>query len=134
MIDSDGSQTNREVSELESLVESKIYREDELETQVAELKLEVRRLRSHPDLDSLSARPSESSHSRESSTHTTGGNGCELCDGPHELNACPIFSGNTLGGSDGKPELVLGHGKAGKFCADCEVSANGTVTNGEVEH
>lgn len=46
---------------------------------------------------------------------------CELCEGPHDLDACPVFAGNTLGGpeNEGKKGFAAG---GGKFCADCEVS------------
>lgn len=48
---------------------------------------------------------------------------CELCEGPHELDACPVFAGNldalpTSGGGGG------GGGKGGIRCADCDVSNN----------
>jgi len=69
-------QLNREVSELESLIESKIYREDELETRLAELERELsrRRVDTAPQTDAASSdRPS---HSRQPShaDSTTGAN------------------------------------------------------------
>lgn len=114
----DHIQLNRELSELESLVESKIYREDELETRLTELQRELLRSRTHPKGEPLSA-PSESSHSRTSSIQTGGEDRCELCDGPHGLDACPVFAGTTLG--EGKPSPLAGRGKVGRYCADCEV-------------
>ena len=129
---------HREVSELESLVESKIYREDELETRLHDLEKEVDHWRkrsqdvmpvSHSATSQLSHR-SFLSH-RSSETNETGEPGdqesvgsrdvedrCELCEGPHELDACPVFAGNL----DAAKASPLGQRKSGKFCADCEVS------------
>ncbi len=101
-------------------MESKIYCEDELETRLAELERQLPRSKTQTNAESLSAVPSESSHSRTSSNHTGGEDRCELCGGPHMLDACSIFAGNTLG--EGKPSPLAGRGKVGKICADCEVS------------
>ena len=104
-------QLNREVSELESLIESKIYREDELEQRAHDLERELDRLRSN-DQSSQHG----NGHSRNSSIATTGtdhDDRCELCEGPHSLDACPVFSGEVV---DDVPKI-----KTGTFCADCEV-------------
>jgi CAP-Gly domain-containing linker protein 1 len=106
------AQLNREVSELESLIESKIYREDELEQRAHDLERELDRLRSN-DQSSQHG----NGHSRNSSIATTGtdhDDRCELCEGPHSLDACPVFSGEVV---DDVPKNKAG----GKFCADCEV-------------
>lgn len=108
------NQLNREVSELESLIESKIYREDELEQRATDLERELDHLRSSSNRNNAS-----SNHSRTSSIATTGTDGddrCELCEGPHSLDACPVFSGEL-----GDPVATSGKSKTGKFCADCEV-------------
>jgi hypothetical protein len=100
------------VSELESLIESKIYREDELEQRARDLERELDRLRSSNDHSSQHG----NGHSRTSSIATTGtdhDDRCELCEGPHSLDACPVFSGEVV---DDVPK-----NKTGKFCADCEV-------------
>jgi hypothetical protein len=115
-------QLNREVSELESLIESKIYREDELETRLAELERELsrRRVDTAPQTDAASSdRPS---HSRQPShaDSTLTEDRCELCEGPHDLDACPVFAGN-MGGADAASPSNGGMQK-GKWCADCEVS------------
>ena len=103
-------------------MESKIYREDELENRLAELGRELDRRRARPPPTEGST---ETSHSRTSSVHTAAEDRCELCEGPHELDACPVFAGNTLGGGhgegEGKPSPLAGRGKVGKLCADCEV-------------
>ncbi|WVR06658.1 hypothetical protein IAU60_003690 [Kwoniella sp. DSM 27419] len=112
---------NQEVAELESLIEAKIYREDELETRATSLEREVERLRkSHANGGVGGA------HTRTSSTATTmsstvgtaaGDDRCELCEGPRDLDACPVFAGNMLGEDK----------KGGKWCADCESSAHDTA-------
>lgn len=133
----DETQLNREVAELESLIESKIYREDELETRLAELEKEIDKWRNQAKAQQSAPQPQGGvamDQSRSNSTNGTGtGNGedrCELCEGPHDLDACPVFAGNTLGNGLGNGN---GHaigiredksplaGKGGKWCADCEV-------------
>lgn len=117
----------REVSELESLVEAKIYREDELETRVQELEAEMARLRVK-----ATAAPTNStiSHSRNVSTQSavsaaSGGSTeaagdlrCELCEGPHELDACPVFTGAPAETGNTTPLNIK---KSKKWCNDCEV-------------
>jgi hypothetical protein len=110
-------QLNREVSELESLIESKIYREDELETRLSELERELSKQRS-----TITPAQRNTAHSRQPSAtdSTATEDRCELCEGPHDLDACPVFAGN-MGGEDG-PSPLGAKGKKGKWCADCEVS------------
>lgn len=114
----------REVSELESLIESKIYREDELETRVHELEDQLARARKghgHARGESTSTVRSEMSNGsvRAPAGTTTR---CELCEGPHDLDACPVFTGEALeGGSGGGGTSPLSIKKK-KWCADCEVS------------
>jgi hypothetical protein len=141
---------NREVSELESLVESKIYREDELETRLAELEREVEKWKLRVAAASMSSLPTTSAQQTTGSTQASlssraanhlnkAANGnkepeaiaeassdrCELCEGPHELDACPIFSGTMDDGkhaSANSPSMGRGGSKTRKFCEDCEVS------------
>lgn len=143
------------MSELESLIESKIYREDELETRAQKLERDVEIWKSkavslgrgHRENDDFSVPNSANStststflHSRNTSVSTSGltdttdrsgledGNGerCELCEGPHGLDMCPVFAGSTLGGTDGigeeGPSPLAGRQKKSHWCADCEVS------------
>jgi hypothetical protein len=101
---------------LESLIESKIYREDELEQRATDLERELDHLRSSSGRSNTSAH-----HSRNSSvatTNTDSDDRCELCEGPHSLDACPVFSGEVMDG-----DSTSGKSKTAKFCADCEVSA-----------
>ena len=173
-------QLEREVSELESLIESKIYHQDDLETRIQELERDLRVSHSstapplprHPQIlasqgastsgsggtaplrtptrsSSLAAshasvsgskgsgRPSPDSttgSSKTGSIHTAeeypspprrddeeGEVRCELCEGPHELDSCPVFAGNL----DALPTPTIGSGGGrvpGMRCADCDVS------------
>ncbi|ODO00112.1 hypothetical protein I350_06737 [Cryptococcus amylolentus CBS 6273] len=124
---------NREVAELETLIETKIYREDELETRVSSLEREVDRYRKsstssdrntngEPPHSATSTHFSHGSDNSHSSSTATGGSKreverCELCEGPHDLDACPVFAGNVTGEEK----------KGGKWCEDCESSEHDTV-------
>lgn len=118
-------QLEREVSELESLIESKIYHQDDLEQRIAELEREIDRLRadrspSHaaPDHRATSVGDRSRASSTTGSLHTAEDDTrCELCEGPHDLDACPVFAGNL----DAMKVSPLAS-KGGRFCADCEVS------------
>lgn len=122
----------REVSELESLIESKIYREDELETRVQELESQlsgqhkVNGTSSHVRNESTSSTISTASQGTTRSTQSNGTTGtdtrCELCEGPHDLDACPVFTGATLEAGNTSPLSI----KKKKWCADCESSAHDT--------
>ena len=117
------SQLNREVAELESLIESKIYREDDLETRLAAAERELTRARASTSRRSTSPKASMSTSSSASTYSTAQSNGsverCELCEGPHDLDACPVFSGNTLGDTPVAPSK--------KACADCGVRSTFSV-------
>ncbi|CAK9784955.1 hypothetical protein CC85DRAFT_315955 [Cutaneotrichosporon oleaginosum] len=126
----------REVSELESLVESKIYREDELETRVQELEAEMERLRKAKPAPAPSSTASHSRNPSEQSNGSTTVSGgstetalrCELCEGPHDLDACPVFTGAPLEGGNTSP-LNIQKGK--KWCNDCGVSRERETSNGQ---
>lgn len=131
-MDNPDTQLNREVSELESLIESKIYREDELETRLADLEREISRHRSGV-VPPLPSAPSErSTHSRQPSQADSAAteDRCELCEGPHDLDACPVFAGN-VGGDDGSSPAVKA--KKSRWCADCEVSGERPVVPTEAD-
>ncbi|ETW80713.1 hypothetical protein HETIRDRAFT_434703, partial [Heterobasidion irregulare TC 32-1] len=91
---------NKEVSELESLIESKIYREDELEQEVDRLKDKLSR--SHKK---SSTRLSDIlSHTTDSETVVSddtpvgphGSDVCEICEQPgHDIFTCDVLKGNA---------------------------------------
>lgn len=136
------------MSELESLIESKIYQQDDLETRITELESELKHARGgsttaplktpnrssittrNPSYSTMDTSPSirGSRSSTSGSVHTAEeypspphnqqpGGRCELCEGPHELDACPVFAGNL----DALPERTS-KGGSGLKCADCDVS------------
>jgi len=131
-------QYEREVSELESLIESKIYHEDELESRVQELERERDRWRAKANNAAPTSTNSAPSHSRTTSLVSNGSASsevrCELCEGPHDLDACPVFAGTTLdvdppvgaGGAD-QPSPLANKAKTKKWCNDCESSAHDTA-------
>ncbi|EJD02624.1 uncharacterized protein FOMMEDRAFT_107555 [Fomitiporia mediterranea MF3/22] len=110
---------NKEVSELESLVEAKIYREDELEREIERFRHQASK---RPSKSSIEPPHSQSRHSATSSTATVsldanGSNSnpnaysirdssstavansegetdgvCEICEGPgHDIFSCPLL-------------------------------------------
>ncbi|KAL0571109.1 hypothetical protein V5O48_010841 [Marasmius crinis-equi] len=97
---------NKEISELESLVEAKIYREDELEQEVERLKEKIGKLERKKSKSSIGpeAVVGEGAH-RESSTLTTtshvsnssfssenGVDVCEICEKPgHDIFNCDLL-------------------------------------------
>jgi hypothetical protein len=118
------------------LIESKIYREDELENRLADLERQIKLQRhlsngdGHVNGDAPPAMSSRASEASVQSRSVSGGESnstsddrCELCEGPHDLDACPVFAGNmgdeTMGD---KPSPLTG--KSAQWCADCEVSGH----------
>ncbi|KAH9083415.1 hypothetical protein EDB83DRAFT_2511738 [Lactarius deliciosus] len=111
---------NKEVGELESLIETKIYREDELEQEIEQLKEKLARsekksskranqamsLLSEDSLDSLS----------DANQGTLTGDVCEICEQPgHDIFTCDLLRGSAApapGGMDAAPSKL--------FCEDCE--------------
>ncbi|KAI9509749.1 hypothetical protein F5148DRAFT_1374978 [Russula earlei] len=109
---------NKEVSELESLVEAKIYREDELEQEVERLKEKLTRIEKKsskrgPATGLLSADPLDSSDTNQG---TLAGDVCEICEQPgHDIFTCDLLRGRSAsvaGGKDAPPSDL--------YCEDCE--------------
>ncbi|KAK4054107.1 hypothetical protein OIV83_001132 [Microbotryomycetes sp. JL201] len=121
---------NQEVSELESLVESKIYREDELETELRKFKALAASVTSNPQpssghertLSSASSVTSQSSSKRMARLDDDDGVGCEMCgEMGHDLDACPIFAGSAspTKAASSKPARPSSNDSQ-DFCDDCE--------------
>ncbi|GAA5968349.1 hypothetical protein JCM3765_002911 [Sporobolomyces pararoseus] len=90
---------NQEVSELEALVESKIYREDELETELEHYKSLLSK-HSIPGVASTSNgfSSSKNAHRSASVVEDEGdeGSSCEMCgETGHDLDSCPEFLGSA---------------------------------------
>ncbi|KAH7097082.1 hypothetical protein BKA62DRAFT_833506 [Auriculariales sp. MPI-PUGE-AT-0066] len=122
---------NKELSELETLVESKIYREDDLEREVEQLKTKLARSGASDRPPSLYSNSSSRHHhsSSRSSVSTTVSAApvtasdetvCEICEQPgHDIFTCPVLKGDddytspTTARSDaGDPSQL--------WCDDCE--------------
>ncbi|KIJ61359.1 hypothetical protein HYDPIDRAFT_31443 [Hydnomerulius pinastri MD-312] len=121
---------NKEISELETLVESKIYREDELEQEVERLKEKLSRSKK-PSKNSIE--PADVVHRRISSASTVMSSDddfrsapredvCEICERPgHDIFTCDLLKEDAPAPpprvkpaarqSDPTPEL---------YCVDCE--------------
>ncbi|KAL7420492.1 hypothetical protein Q5752_004442 [Cryptotrichosporon argae] len=133
----------REVSELESLVEAKIYREDELETRASKLQRELARWKAQAAAVSPAAGPhsaatpaAAATAAADTGTKSAAANGdarCAMCEGPHELDVCPVFAGGADGEGDGdddegddRPSPLAGKVRR-TWCADCETSEHNTA-------
>ncbi|GAA5830650.1 hypothetical protein JCM5353_007570 [Sporobolomyces roseus] len=83
---------NQEVSELEALVESKIYREDELETELERYKTLAAQT---PTTGSFSVPRSNGASLKNGTSHheeEDGETSCEMCgETGHDLDSCPDF-------------------------------------------
>ncbi|GAA5988041.1 hypothetical protein JCM5350_004149 [Sporobolomyces pararoseus] len=88
----------QEITELESLVESKIYREDELETEVEHYKSLLLK-HSIPGVASTTNGSSTSKSTHRSAPVVDEGDeasSCEMCgETGHDLDSCPEFLGST---------------------------------------
>ncbi|KAG8806834.1 hypothetical protein FRC18_005881, partial [Serendipita sp. 400] len=123
---------NKEVADLESLVEAKIYREDDLEREIERLKDKVQRLQSKSSKssggDHLSRSTNRSSHTRSSTvTQQTVAKEepavltCEVCEQTgHDLFSCPLLK-------DDEPASTNGTTAADVYCIDCDSHTHNTV-------
>jgi hypothetical protein len=83
----DRESSRSQVTELESLVESKIYQEDELQTELEALRKAASSASSRPHVNGNGGKNGYA-HS-DADSLTDGGGECEMCGGAHELDACP---------------------------------------------
>ena len=123
------SQFNKEVSELEALIESKIYREEELEQEVERLNAELGRSKGSKGSPASSAplrssvAPSAmglSSVPKKSDSQEV----CEICERPgHDIFTCDLLGEGTMPQGNG---LIGGQtpknpsDSSDLFCEDCE--------------
>ncbi|KAH7913880.1 hypothetical protein BJ138DRAFT_1144944 [Hygrophoropsis aurantiaca] len=116
---------NKEISELEALVESKIYREDELEQEVERLKEKLSRHKksSKGSLDPTdiprkrSSASTGSTVSLDSYPQRSSDDVCEICERPgHDIFTCDLLKGETPARRGSKPAPD----PSALFCVDCE--------------
>ncbi|KAF8993711.1 hypothetical protein BDQ17DRAFT_1312094 [Cyathus striatus] len=109
---------NKEIGELEALVESKIYREDELEQEIERLKEKITRQKKSSknsgEVNESRQRLSTTSLSSTASSETV----CEICERPgHDIFNCDLLKEDTPIGST-REKLTSSSGEL--FCEDCE--------------
>lgn len=111
---------NKEVGELESLIETKIYREDELEQEIEQLKEKLARVEKKSSKRANQAMSLLSTDSLDSMSDANQGpltgDVCEICEQPgHDIFTCDLLRGSpapTPGGKDSPPSEL--------YCEDCE--------------
>ncbi|KAJ7783014.1 hypothetical protein B0H16DRAFT_1671164 [Mycena metata] len=102
----------KEISELEALIESKIYREDELEQELERTKEKLARQRKSSkgssEVSDTRRRPGSIAGSEISDTEGV----CEICEKPgHDIFSCSLLGAGTPDDASSSAEL---------FCEDCE--------------
>jgi CAP-Gly domain-containing linker protein 1 len=123
------SELNKEVADLESLVEAKIYREDDLEREVEKLKDKVQRLQSKSSSkssggDALAKSSSRSNHTRSSTvTQQTVVKEepstlvCEICEqSGHDIFSCPLLKDDE--------NATASAPAADPYCVDCDTKGH----------
>ncbi|KAJ7045398.1 hypothetical protein C8F04DRAFT_1388040 [Mycena alexandri] len=103
---------NKEISELEALIESKIYREDELEEELERTKDKLARQRKSSkgssEVSDTRRRPGSIASSEISDTEGV----CEICEKPgHDIFSCSLLAAGAPDDAPSSAEL---------FCEDCE--------------
>ncbi|KAJ7096443.1 hypothetical protein C8R44DRAFT_813037 [Mycena epipterygia] len=105
---------NKEISELEALIESKIYREDELEQELERAKDKLARQRKSSKGSHEVSDTRRRAGSVASSDVSDNEGVCEICEKPgHDIFSCSLLGAGTSpdGGTSSGAEL---------FCEDCE--------------
>ncbi|KAG2345466.1 hypothetical protein BDR05DRAFT_981848 [Suillus weaverae] len=119
-----GVQLNKEIGELEALVESKIYREDELEQELEHLKEKLSRNNKKSTKNSLE--PTDLPPRKRSSTpnnfnQSSSDDVCEICERPgHDIFTCDLLRDETPPGPDRNAVKKTNGDPSDLFCVDCE--------------
>ncbi|KAF8706023.1 hypothetical protein RHS03_05195, partial [Rhizoctonia solani] len=109
---------NKEITELENLVESKIYREDDLERELERYKEKLARAQ-RPSGESMLTNGTSKSKSNIKVV-TTMADRCELCESKdHDGMDCPLLHDGGEDEPTVKISAAIGKDKKG-WCADCE--------------
>ncbi|EIW62820.1 uncharacterized protein TRAVEDRAFT_34134 [Trametes versicolor FP-101664 SS1] len=116
---------NKEIGELESLIESKIYREDELEREVERLRDKVSRSQrksSKTDLpEDPMHRPASSASTLSSNLGQTGEEVCEICERPgHDIFTCDLLKEDAPSRMSSRLSTVSTDDMSEVICEDCE--------------
>ncbi|KAL0956076.1 hypothetical protein HGRIS_002245 [Hohenbuehelia grisea] len=124
---------NKEISELEALVESKIYREDELEQEIERLKDKLARSKKSSRGSGSSGGAASNEPRRQVSVSSMSSSLsqqptveeliCEICEKPgHDIVTCPLLKEDALPLGVGVTVTPAAPGSTSGelFCADCE--------------
>ncbi|KAG1765492.1 hypothetical protein EV702DRAFT_1204525 [Suillus placidus] len=115
---------NKEIGELEALVESKIYREDELEQELERLKEKLSRNNKKSTKNSLE--PTDLPPRKRSSTpnnfnQSSSEDVCEICERPgHDIFTCDLLRDETPPGRNQNAVKKTNGDPSDLFCVDCE--------------
>ncbi|KAH9929550.1 uncharacterized protein BXZ73DRAFT_90402 [Epithele typhae] len=113
---------NKEIGELESLIESKIYREDELEAEIDRLKEKLAKSQKKLSKNDLPEEPLHrpaSSASTMSSVGQSGEEVCEICERPgHDIFTCDLLKEGAPPPSSASSHFRRDEDEA--ICEDCE--------------
>lgn len=116
---------NKEIGELETLVESKIYREDELEQEIEQLKEKLSRSRKQGSAEPGATQRKLSISSDVASSgdefRSLSSDVCEICERPgHDIFTCNLLrDGAPVHTSTSKPTSAR-DSSSERFCVDCE--------------
>ncbi|KAJ7647445.1 hypothetical protein FB45DRAFT_893476 [Roridomyces roridus] len=111
---------NKEISELEALIESKIYREDELEQELERAKDKLARQRKSSkgsnEVNDIRRRPASVASSQASDSEGV----CEICEQPgHDIFSCSLLSAGPAPVDSGQAKEL--------YCEDCESRQHNTT-------
>jgi chromosome segregation ATPase len=115
---------NKEIGELEALVESKIYREDELEQELERLKEKLSRNNkklSKNGLEPTDLPPRKRSSTPNSFDRSSSEDVCEICERPgHDIFTCDLLRDDTTLARDQNAIKKTNGDPSDLFCVDCE--------------
>ncbi|CAE6445803.1 unnamed protein product [Rhizoctonia solani] len=115
---------NKEITELENLVESKIYREDDLERELERYKEKLARSQRPSGESMLTNGTSKSKSNIKVITSTV--DRCELCDSKdHDGMDCPLLHDGGEDEPTVKISSAVEKDKTKGWCADCEEFGHG---------
>ncbi|KAI0309079.1 hypothetical protein OF83DRAFT_1288737 [Amylostereum chailletii] len=109
---------NKEVSELEGLIESKIYREDELEQEVERLKEKISRTQRKLSKGALDVNRTADTVVSQTDDGRLGVRAdiCEICEQPgHDIFTCDVLKGDSMPSSAASSST-----SSELYCGDCE--------------
>ncbi|KAG2355679.1 hypothetical protein BDR07DRAFT_507601 [Suillus spraguei] len=115
---------NKEIGELEALVESKIYREDELEQELERIKEKLSRNNkktSKNSLEPIDLPPRKRSPTPSNFNRSPSEDVCEICERPgHDIFTCDLLRDDMPPSRDQNAVKKMNGDSSDLFCVDCE--------------